>query len=134
MDLVDSVFHILKNSDILSEITGGIYKYKSPDYDSQNEPKENIVINSLPITAGQLQLIVINVNVHVPNLIITINGQPDRSKPDLIRLDTLAKVITTVLDTCTIPDGTAEIQHQRIIPDPPIYEHYINIRLSICCF
>jgi hypothetical protein len=54
-----------------------------------NSDKEDVVINSLPINNSQMQSGVFNVNIHVPNLVLNINGNIDTTQPNHERIKQL---------------------------------------------
>lgn len=71
------VFHVLKGVKAATGMTGSVYPLNRP----VNSEKEDIVIKTLALNAEQEQEGVINVNIHVPNLVLEgDNTQPNRSR------------------------------------------------------
>lgn len=124
LDAVDIVWKRLNESPIKAAITGGIYK-KRP----LNSSLEDVVINSLPISALQLQEGLVNVNIHVPNLVITNGTVQDPTQPNHARLKALATIAALSLNDVWIDDVHFTIQQQTVFEEPEINEHYVNFRL-----
>lgn len=127
-DLVDIIWTALNASDLKNQITGGIYKYQRP----LNSKNEDVVINSLPVTNDQLQKAIINVNIHVPNLVIDINGAQDSTQPDGARLKELGELAIAALDDKNGYRYNHSVQQQNIIQDTD--DFFNNIRLQIFSF
>lgn len=127
-DAVDIVWKRLIDSPLKTAINGGIYKQKRP----QSSKKEDVVINSLPMVNAQLQQCVLNVNIHVPNKAIFIDGQQDNFQPDSARLQTLAGIATDLLEDVWSDDAQIhyEIQQESLFEEPDLYEHGVNFRLN----
>lgn len=126
LDLVDIVWQRVNGSLLKTEISGGVFKHRRPA-GGQNE---DVVINSLPINGLQLQSAIINVNIHVPNILINVNGVQDNSQPNHIRLQELAAMATTVLSDVWADDYNYDVQQQTMIEDVEAGDNYINIRLE----
>jgi hypothetical protein len=126
IDIAQAIYRLLKNSPVPAAISGGIY-YKRP----VGSLLEDIVINSLPITAYGLQEGTANVNIHVQNLQLTIAGQPDNSQPNIQRLQQIAALVIPILEDAFINDITITIQQQTLFEEAELREHYLNLRLQI---
>lgn len=128
IQLVDDTYSLLDIPEVHSVIASGdIFPDNRPD----GHKRECIVINSLPITGRQLQRAVVNVNVHVPNLKLTIEGQPDNSQPNRQRLQQILTVILPLLEDGLINNSVTEIQDvSRPMKEEGINEHFVNIRLG----
>lgn len=126
LDLVDIIWDRLNSSPLKASITGKLYKHRRP----VNSQSEDVVINSLPVNNEQLQQAVANVNVHVPNLELQVNGAVDRSQPDHTRLKSLAALAIESLQEVWEDDYTYDVQQQLLIEDPEAGDHYVNIRLE----
>src|SRR5689334_5227981 len=121
LNAVDLLYGILKSSSsVTNAISGKVYKDNRP----MNSQKEDVVINSLPINMEQIQQALINVNVHVPNLRLNINGVTDNTQPDLARLDTLTTLVMTAVKDRVGTDYWFFIQQQTLFPSDPIGEYY----------
>lgn len=124
LDTVDIIYQALSGSSVKTAITGRIAKYQR----LLNSVKEDIVINSLPITNGQIQNAVVNVNIHVPNKKVGADGVQDSSQPDSARLKELSNQVINVLDNSWGAGYNYSIQQQNIIQDNNDY--YSNIRVQ----
>lgn len=124
---VDTVFQQLAASAIKTAISGGIYK-KRP----LNSRLEDVIINSPTINATQLQEGLVNVNVHVPNLVISVNGVQDHTQPDTLRLQQLVDMAVLSLTDTWQNDGDINFTVQQVsglIEEAENDSHYVNIRL-----
>lgn len=126
-DLVDIVWTALSATQLKQQISGGIYKHLRP----LNSRLEDVVINALPISADQLQQAVLNVNVHVPNIVISVNGLQDSTQPNGPRLRELGAIAITALEQLAGPGYSAQVQQQNIIQDTDDYFNNIRIQFYI---
>lgn len=125
-DQVDIIFQRLIGSGLPGMISGGIYKQRRP----AGSKKEDIVINSLPVANGQLQTGIVNVNIHVPNLVVKVNGVQDSSQPDLVKLNDLTVAVIAVLSDVWSENYRYDVQQQMVIEDEEAQDHYSNIRIE----
>lgn len=125
-DVVDIVYARLKNGVLAAAINGGVYKEQRP----VNSQKEDVVVNSLPINNLDMQTGVVNVNIHVPNLNVVVNGTTDPEQPNWARLKPLAALGVIDLTDVWAEDYNFNIQQQVFIKDDEYKDHYINIRLD----
>jgi len=125
LDIVDTINTRLQAVSSLSTLTGEIYKYQRP----VDSDLEDIVINSLPITNEQLQQAVANVNVYVPDVVVTVSGKENRV-PNLTRLKALAVIVLAELMDRISGNFTWDVQQQLLIQDSESNSHYVNIRLQ----
>jgi hypothetical protein len=123
--IIDILFAKLKSSALASSITGGIYKLRRP----ADSKKEDVVINCLPASNTQLQKVIANVNIHVPDLNITLNSQPDTA-PHMIRLEALGIMASDILADNWTDSLNYDVQQEVIIEDREAGDHYINIRIE----
>lgn len=124
---VNILYQILKlNTGITTAISGKVYKDNRPI----NSGKEDIVVNSLPINFEQVQQAVLNVNIHVPNLELNINGVQDNTQPNLARLETITDLVITAVKDHVGSDYWFFIQQQNVFPSDPLGEYYSNIRIN----
>lgn len=127
IDLVDDTYSLLDVPDVYNVmLSGDIFPDSKPD----GHRNECIVINSLPVTGAQLQKAVVNVNIYVPNLQLTINGQPDNSQPNRKRLNEIFKVVEPLIKDAIIRDTVTEIQNVTMIKEQELNEHFLNIRVG----
>ncbi|KAA2241671.1 hypothetical protein F0L74_17490 [Chitinophaga agrisoli] len=111
LDAEDIVWNWLDNSPLKNAVTGGIYKNSRP----LNSDKEDVVINSQPISAQQLQEGLVDVNIYVP--------------ADHARMQILAAIATSLLTEVWIDDVCFSVQQQAVLEIPETHEPYISIRL-----
>lgn len=126
LDLVDDVYTLLDISPVHNAISGDVFLHEKPD----NYRNESVVINSLPVTGAQLQKAVVNVNIIVPNLKLTINGISDNSQPNRIRLKAISDVVIPLLSNAMINNTITAIQNITMINDKALKEHILNIRVE----
>ncbi len=129
LSAIDLVYQLVSSSSINTAITGGIYKSKRP----LNSDLEDTVINSLPIDSLQLQEVALNLNIYVPNLVITVGGVQDFTQPNYERLKYLADLSLSVINDQWIEQGNVNVSviYQTVIEDQESNCHYINIRLQL---
>jgi hypothetical protein len=126
LDMVDVLFQVLYNSPVRNNVSGSVYKYKRPS----SSTKEDVVINSLAVTNLQLQTAVLNVNIHVPNVVATLNGSQDNSMPNTKRLKDITNEVIPLLKNKWAQDYNFDIQQENLFEDDNGNSHYINIRLD----
>jgi len=124
MDLESLIYNHLKTGDFIKAITGDIYKIERP----ANSLYEDVVISMLPINNLQLQTGVANVNIHVPNLLINVNGV-QQEMANISRLKQLFSLAQNELKETLIDDVIFNIQQQIFFQEQE--SSYINIRLDI---
>lgn len=113
---------------ITSTLTGGIYS--GDDARPDNSLKEDIAINTIDITQEFLpQIGVSNVNIHVPDITVRINGV-DQKKANRARLKQLAKLVTDTLLASKIEGLTLIVTNQKDFPETDIKQHFVNLRIE----
>ena len=125
LDIVDTLFARLDASALKTAINGNICKHRR----DPNSTSEDVVINSLPVNNEQLSRAVANVNVHVPDIEVTVNGQQDK-QPNHPRLKQLAGIAVTALNDVWETNKNYTVQQQTLIRDADAGDHYINIRIE----
>src|SRR5690606_41710799 len=80
----------------------------------ENSNKEDITVGPLPITFEQLQTGVVNVNIHVPNLIVTENGIENRRYENRPRLALLSSEVYNVLHNKLHDKFYTTIQYRQL--------------------
>lgn len=96
-----------------------------------NNRKIAIVVKTLATSGEQLQKAVVNVNIHVPNLVINVDGQPDNSQPDRDKLNQVAGAVIEILKDALLNDTITGVGDTVMIDDPELGEHFMNIRIEI---
>lgn len=126
LDLADIMFRILNDSPVKNMINGSIRKYARP----LNSDREDIIINTLPISNQRIQRALVNVNIHVPNLMLADGDAVDDTQPNTLRLSHLTRDVVDILKERWASDGDylLEVESQNIFPDGT--SHFSNIRVS----
>lgn len=123
-DAENIIFKTLSASNTLN-ISGDVYKHRP-----LNSHQEDIIVGSLPISNDDIQKAVLNINVHVPNLIVNISGAQDNTQPNLARLNELTRLVWQLLDNQFFNGYWFYVQQQNLFADEQTNEHYSNIRLE----
>lgn len=126
LDIIDVLYQRLNITAIRTQITGGVFKQSRP----LNSGNSDIVISCLPVTGDQMQSAVANVNIHVPNPTININGKQDDTQPDFGMLRFLTQLVIGYLKDDSTEDYYFDVQQQNIFSEDSIKEHYSNIRVN----
>lgn len=126
-DQVNIVFDHLKNTDFRSAINGVMTKNNRVT----NSVKEDIVINSLATLNEQLQTGIVNVNIHVPNLVFTLSpeqgGGIDQSIPNHDRINQLTQLAIPHLKDQWGSDWDFDIEQINLIKEDK--SSFNNIRI-----
>ena len=121
------LYRILRDSPVKSTIDGDVYYTGDRPNDSE---KEDIEINSVTLTQDYLpQLGRSNVNIYVPDIMVRINGK-DQKTVNRIRLKSLAEMAITSIREANIEGLKAIVTNQRVIPEPNINQHFVNIAIN----
>lgn len=123
-DITDILYRHLNDSSLKTEINGVICKKRPVD-----STAEDVVINALPINNLDLQTAIVNVNIHVPNIDVDINGRQDNTQPDFARLKFLADMAVDILSNRWIDDYSFDVQQQSG-PVEDVHDHFVNIRVE----
>lgn len=110
---------------IESEIDGDIYRVRP-----MNSKQSDIVVNALPIDNEQLQSGILNVNIHVPNLVVNVNSVQDNSQPDTEKMEAITEKVIAAIDEVWDADYSFHVQQQMVFEEPAFNEHYSNIRVE----
>lgn len=124
-DIIDILFARADASALKSAISGSICKRRRDG----NSRLEDVVINCLPAQNTELQNIVANVNIHVPNITVQVNGQDD-AQPDNVRLKQLAAIAIPVFTDVWEAGYNYTVQQQLVFEDREAGDHYINLRIE----
>ncbi len=120
------LFQKLKASAISSEITGGIYKRKRP----LNSVKEDIVVNTITLSQDfHPQLGTSNVNIHVPDVSVSISGVSQKM-PNEARMKELSEMVISLIRDSFVQGLLMNLESQTVITDPETDQHYVNIRVN----
>jgi len=94
IEMVADVARLLKVPKVTGIISGSLWQHQRP----ANSEREDIVVNSLALTGQQLQQGVVNVNIHVPNLKVNLDGAADNTMPDLARMHAIEQVLYPLIN------------------------------------
>lgn len=109
LNAIDATYQHLIVSPLKSAISGDMYKLSLP-FDAVKKRRENVVINCLGLPTDQLQHGIVNVNIHVPNLQLTIDGRQDNTQADFERCTQLALIAAEQLKEFYTNDFSAYLQ------------------------
>lgn len=124
----DSILYQILNDSpaILSAISGGVYIDERPD----GSEAEDIVVNTIDLTQEYApQLGTSNVNIHVSDIDVQINGVQQKKK-NRERLKSLTTIVLDALKSAKIEGLALIVTNQTTIKEPTIYQHYVNIRVD----
>ena len=128
-DIRDILRNYLATSALMTDPlkpNGSIYKGTKP----LNSTKEDVVVNLLyQVHNGHLSEGSLNINTHVPNLTLTVNGVIDRSQPDYARLKYLTGIVYSAIDTVFGLDYNFEIVGEGEDSDENNYT-FSNLKVS----
>jgi len=120
-DILTILYKALDGSALKSAISGGIHKLSRPT----GSKVEDVVINSLPITGGQLQRGTANVNIYVPDK----ETGHDRG-PDTLRMATLSQIALTAIQDHYSQTYAFWVVNQHDFAEPETRTHYVNLRID----
>ena len=128
IELDDILYRILStNTGVTGAISGDVYVMGERP---ENSKLCDVVINTL--SAGgenRPQIATSNVNIHVPDLKLTIGGQPQR-KADRETLRTIVAAVKAALKSAQVEGLTIALGAENIIREVNAPEHYANIRVE----
>lgn len=124
----DSILYQILNGSqaIISAISGGVYIDERPD----GSESEDIVVNTIDLTQEYApQLGTSNVNIHVSDIDVQINGIQQKKK-NRERLKSITTIVLDALKSNKIEGLTLIVTNQTTIKEPSINQHYVNIRVD----
>lgn len=126
LDQDNILYTLLATSSLESEISGMIIK----GGEITDFSKENVVIKSIVVDGGQdIQKGFANVNIHVPDIEISIAGKPTK-QPNNARLKELTDLATEVLQEYFNTDYNLYIDSISVFKDlDGIDNHFINFKI-----
>lgn len=128
-DVIDDMYQVLRTSQLKIAVNGSLYKMQRPD----DSTKEDIVINALPIVSGDIDECIVNVNIFVPDLHISIAGK-QQTQPDFARMKQLTDLGKLSLEEYSSQTFRYFIDNIGVFREQSINQHYINFRLSYGAF
>lgn len=128
IELEDILYKALKASEpVAAAIDGGIFVLGERP---EGSGKVDIVINTITGGTGtRPQNAVVNVNIHVPDLLLTIDGVQQR-KANRERLRPVVKAVRQTINAANIEGLSLQIVGENIIRETQAPEHYANIRVN----
>lgn len=120
---VDILATALRGGPLDVAITGSIYKHTRP----ASSQLEDVVINTLANGSEDLQESILNVNIHVPNLKVTVGGVTETNQPDHVRLKALSALAIAELNEKWGPDYNFRIDSDDLVEEES--SSYINFRI-----
>lgn len=125
IELKDTLYSYVKNSKIIQEIDGSLYKDLRP----LNSTKEDIIISVIARDARQLQNFIVNINLYVPDV-----KRGQEYIEDTQRLRYLSKICAEVFDETVIDKFIFSFEYQDTMPANGIGFHVINNRLRVTAY
>lgn len=125
-EIIDLIYQYLEASPLKAELSGGIYPLQRPE----NSGKEDLVIGTLTLGEGPVQIGVFNLNLHVPNIKVQIGGK-EQSQPDRRRMRVISGILRDLFSEQFFEDCSAWITNIAEIKEPTLDEWYVNHRLEI---
>ena len=122
---IDEVRKLINTSSVKS-LVSNIYagEIAQGEYNRAGEAKEKfIVINSLPVSFGQVQEGVVNVNLFAPDLV---NGVADYSV-----LDELLLAVKPLTDDGYTNKLSTKSENVSVVQEPTIKYHYYDLRVRV---
>ena len=120
-------YAILANSTaVINTVKGRIYNNKRSE---GNDVEECIVVNTPWCNHDKPQQGYSNINIHVPDFQITIDGK-EQLQPNLVRMSELTNIVLTTLDNATIEGVSWTKPQETQMQEEAHKEHYINLRIE----
>ena len=121
MEIKDDVYHLLKGSDLVKNVSGKLSKTLRPD----KSCKEDIVISVLtPNPDRQIQEVYLNVNVYVADV-----KRGNQYEENIIRLKELMTLSKNTFDLAKGKGYRLSLAEQKSYEVPGKNEHFINNRV-----
>lgn len=130
VEITDMIYQYLNGTDFANPSKGGlsgaIYQLQRPE----GSDKEDLVIGTLSLDMETVQLGVFNLNLHVPNIKVKVNGR-EQSQPNRARMRVLSKLLQDAISELYIETCSAYITMIAEIKEPNLDEWYVNHRLEV---
>lgn len=129
-EIIDMLYKYLVASPLVTDndgLTGSVYPLQRPE----GSKKEDLVIGTLSLDGEDVQIGVFNLNLHVPDLQVVIDGKPQR-QPNRSRMRVLSGKLRDAISEHYF-DGacSAWITNIAEIKEPNLDDWYVNHRLEI---
>lgn len=121
------IYGVLKGTAALtSAISGGVYPRQRP----LNSGKEDVVINTITLTQDTYpQLGTSNINIHVPDKTVTIDGVQQKVQNGE-RLKAISALVLEAIRRANVTGLKMIVESQATVQEASINEHYVNIRIN----
>jgi hypothetical protein len=123
---INYIYTLLADSD---GVQVPVYKYTKP---TNITPDEFVVLTALPISAGVMQKVIVNVNYYC------VDKDKANALPDIETLECRNLLLMTILQEVTdVEEGIGyhiDFESQEILRESEINMHYSNIRLNVKLF
>lgn len=121
MEIKDDIYHLLKGSDLVKNVSGKLSKTLRPDKSN----KEDVVISVLtPSPDRQIQEVYLNVNVYVADV-----KRGNQYEENTIRLKELMTLSKNAFDLARGKGYRITLEEQKSYEVPGKNEHFINNRI-----
>lgn len=121
MEIKDDIYHLLKDSDLIKNVTGKLSKTLRPD----GSDKEDVVISVLGENPDvQVQELYLNVNVYVADV-----KRDNQYEENTIRLKELMTLSKNAFDLARGKGYRITIADQKSYEVPGKNEHFINNKI-----
>lgn len=117
---------LANNAAIINALQGRIYNNKRSE---GKDVEECIVVNTPWCNHDKPQQGYSNINIHVPDMQITIDGK-EQLQPNLTRMSELANLVFTALDNATKEGVSWNRPQETQMQEVAHREHYINLRIE----
>lgn len=124
-DFEEILFQNLNTSSLKTAIDGAVCKKRPID-----SKLEDVVIRALTANNLDIQNVIVNVNIYVPNKALSLNGKQDDTQPDTKRLKQLVDIALPLLVDKWQGDLNYNVQNVIMIEDEASKSHYMNIRVE----
>ena len=121
-DQSNILYSVLNVSLVTDAITGSIYKDVRP-----NSKKEDIVISSLPVVGNGQQIGQANVNIYVPSIPVTTEGQT-MVVPNNPRLAEISAIVVDRIKAHIGSDYNVTIANSKLIEEKEY--HFYNVKVN----
>lgn len=127
MDAMEEIKEVLDNSSFVVDtgLTGEVRLLSR----RLNSTKEDVIINTIAFSAGQVQEGYFNVNIHLPNLLNQPSGNPtiiDNTQPNIDRLNELGRAAIDILNEVWLYDSDFSVD-SAAAPRRDDKDWYLNI-------
>lgn len=120
------LYQVLTSPTITGAISGKVYKRQRP----LNSDKVDVVVNTIDLTQNYApQIGTSNVNIHVPDLTVSISGVQQKVA-DEVKMKSVSTLVLDLIRSTIITGLSMTVEAQNIIQEAEINQHYVNIRIS----